>query len=195
MSKTKTCAAIAGGLLLFYLGACDQLTGGADRVTAVPATSGTSGGPDPSISLAPSSSTPTSLRSDAATPAATRQTNASAAPPARTVRVTTATKPTAAKPTPRATTKPATTPTAAPTFRYTPPSTAGILTLTCTWDGNNVDALAQWSGAVEIVLTVSAPGLTYTSPTPSSGVRVHGLAGQHGACVASGGGQTKSASA
>lgn len=200
MSETKIGPAIAAGLL-FCAGACGQLTVDAEQTPPAPAHSATAGGQDPTSTLATASSTPDSRSYGPPATAPDLQTNTTTATGTTTVRVTKAEAPkataitTLVKPGPPASTKPTTTPPAVPTFSYSRPSTAGVLTLTCTWDGSRVDALAQWSGAVEIVITVSAPGLTYTSPTPSSGVRVHGSAGQHGACAASGGGQTKSASA
>jgi hypothetical protein len=46
-----------------------------------------------------------------------------------------------------------------------------------------------------VVITVSAPGLTASSGVPVMSQRVLGSQGLHGACTASGGGQTKSGNA
>jgi hypothetical protein len=197
MSNSKRAAAVVVSvLLLLCLGGCGQAASSADGITPVRV-----GSPIPSTSH-PNPTTPYA----SATPTTGTPHSASAGPTGRAAAQTSPTIPKA--PTPKAskkaTVKPAggattktaaTTAPAAPTFKYTPPSTVGILTLTCTWTGSEVVASAQWSGYPGIYMTVSAPGLTDTTDTPANGDRVHGTRGLHGTCTASGGGQNRSATA
>jgi hypothetical protein len=211
-SKIRT-TIVSSALLLVCLGGFSQASATSGEITAAPAATATS-----SVSLAPqaqdmpgqpvpsaSSDAPAS-ETTAAIPTAEVPAPATAAAPA-TVKATTtkasttapakaATGPAA----PKTTTAPATVPaapktTTAPVNTYKPPSTVGVLTLSCTWNGTEVVGHASWSGYPGIIISVSTPGLSYTSPGPTNGVTVHGTVGLHGACTASGGGQSKSGSA
>lgn len=199
MGSTKIGAMIVGALLLIGAGGCSQSAVGAGEPDGVPATAATSssflapqaqdmpGAPSPSaITDSPEPATiPTARASGSSSTTATRSITTSKAETR-----SAATKATTTKATTAAAPK-----TTAPVPTYKPPSTAGVLTLSCTWTGTRVTGLASWSGPTGIVIHMTAPGIESTSPSPVFGMRVNGDTGLHGACTASAGGQSKSAAA
>ena len=191
MSKLAT-ALVASAALLglsVSLSGCSKpdlaATGSATPVVSVTA--------EPSVSSATpdQSATPSASSAPVESAAVSQPAAPATSKAAATVKATAAT--TKAATTKAATTKAAVTQPAATATKQV--TAAGALTLSCTWDGTRVVALAKWSGYPGVIITVSAPGASYTTAAPSMSNRVYGTTGQHGSCSASGGGQSKSGSA
>lgn len=189
---------IVGPLAILCLAACESATVDQTGPVTPPAEASYSAGPHvndetwPRGQSAPASVTLPAPGQDVATPVPIPTSSVSAAPAKAPPRVGARTSGTMTVGRPSST-APSVPPVDPTTMR---PSVTGTLTLSCTWDGTRVSALAQWSGYPGIVITVSAPGVPASSSgVPVIGHRVNGLAGQHGLCTASGAGQSKSGSA
>jgi hypothetical protein len=184
------------------LGGCSQASAAAAELTGAPVAVPASrfslapqaqDMPGAPIPAAPAKMTPAPADPAAGVPAPAATAVAPAVPKATTTKASTKAATTKAA-APKTTAPAAPKTTTGPVSTYQPPANVGVLSLTCTWDGTHVIGHASWSGYPGIVISMTVPGHSYTTPGPAIGSTLHGTNGVHGACTASGAGQSKSGS-